>query len=50
MYGDLYRVLVQANETGLPHAFAERYNQAYEGARERDDPNQATASRRLGLR
>ena len=50
MYGDLYRVLVQPSETGLPHAFAERYTRAYQSARENDDPNQATASRRIGAR
>ena len=50
MYGELYRVLVQPSETGLPHAFAERYTRAYQSARETEDPNQATASRRIGAR
>ena len=47
LYADLYRVLVQPNEDGVPHAFAEQYQQAYQAARHDADPTDATASRRV---
>ena len=47
MYADLYRVLAQPNEAGMPHAFAEHYDRAYHAARDDGDPAEATANRRM---
>lgn len=49
MYADLYRVLAQPNDAGMPHAFAEHYHRAYHAAREEGDPAEATANRRMPL-
>ena len=47
MYADLYRVLAQPNDAGMPHAFAEHYARAYHAARDEGDPAEATANRRM---
>jgi len=43
MYGETYRVLVQANDEGLPHAFAEAFARVYstgEGSDSSPDPDE----------
>ncbi len=46
MYGNLYRLLTQQHDSGLPHSFAEHYHRVYLEVRLNEDSNAMTANRR----
>lgn len=47
LYADLYRVLVQSNAGGLPHAYLEHYHRAYALARDGEAPAEGPTTRYL---